>query len=249
MATYGPALPPMPAVFENDRLSMFGIDKIYRVFAKCKTVVSVGSGTGKYEAALLSLGLMDRVYCVDPSPRSFDNGKVIQNDYKYVRDLIKDKPELVGTCTLLLFWPEPENCKWDIEAIGLLKPTSIISMYEASGSAGGIDFHRFMAASGHPNTLQYHSHIKRGNVQSDYRGTAYVWTELFGPYNFQSLVLSVLERNGVAGQVTELNPGSPKGIERTRALWAGYKMFGDTTTWEQFMSERAKVGLTEDYGY
>ena len=53
----------------------------------------------------------------------------------------------------------------------------------------------------------------------------------------------------VAGQVTELNPGSPKGIERTRALWAGYKMFGDTTTWEQFMSERAKVGLTEDYGY
>jgi hypothetical protein len=82
-----------------------------------------------------------------------------------VADLIKDKPEVISDCVLLLIWPYTDhyhidesfvnpsgkvvNLKidFDIEAVNLLKPVSIICLYEkpedmnegASGSRGMLD--------------------------------------------------------------------------------------------------------------
>lgn len=134
-----------------------------------KYIVSVGCGTGIYESELCKQikSLREKLILVDPAPTSFSEVSSksqhgFQTDYAYVADLVKDKPQVISNCVLLLIWPytdhytisekytnpsgEVVNLKidFDIEAVNLLHPVSIVCLYEkpdsmtngASGSLG-----------------------------------------------------------------------------------------------------------------
>jgi hypothetical protein len=130
------------------KFSLKRISNALRILSFSKyPIVSVGSGNGELEYHLSQRKEFanNKFYCVDPSPESYDTYNphaMMTPDYPYVADLIKHRPELVGNCTLLLAWADP--CKnYDMEAIQLLKPISIVAIAENSGVAGGQLFHEW----------------------------------------------------------------------------------------------------------
>ena len=68
-------------------------------------------------------------------------------NYKLTSDLIKDKPNLVNACHLLLIWSFPNESMYDYEAIITLKPKYVTIVYETTGSAGGDKLHEFIASN------------------------------------------------------------------------------------------------------
>jgi hypothetical protein len=116
-------------------------------------VVSVGSGMGEHEA-LLKLAVPELEFiCVDNAPGSCSQtrtGLSMDPAHATDADLIKSRPDIVGNCILLLFWTYPRNFAGDYDerAIHNLKPGSIISIYEAGGTAGGELFHQRLQRMG-----------------------------------------------------------------------------------------------------
>lgn len=87
--------------------------------------------------------------CIDPNPLSCAPNKNLykEPDYQTVYDLIKDKPELIGNCNLFIMYALPTmstihyvltktedkqalDTPYDYDAIQVLRPKSLISMYE-----------------------------------------------------------------------------------------------------------------------
>lgn len=116
----------------------------------CKNVasffVSVGSGNGMYEYEMTKNDedMRKKLILVDPNPESFmpypSSNKYIKPHFPLVKDLIKQKPEVVGDCVLILIWPFYQG-SYDFESILILEPRSIIILYERpddwpSGAAG-----------------------------------------------------------------------------------------------------------------
>lgn len=118
-------------------------------------IVSVGSGLGYFEFILWGNITYDQslewleFICVDPDPKSFDidvqkhkcrvsGSKVkftepeifMEPKYTTVNSLIKEKPDIVGNCLLLLNWLPPNNDleseAFDLEAIKLLQPEGVL---------------------------------------------------------------------------------------------------------------------------
>jgi hypothetical protein len=116
-----------------------------------KPLVSVGSGNAHLEALIRDKFSAD-VICIDPNPAAFDRKKMspipisiaIQPHFPLVSDLVQKRPELVGDCTLLLNWCEPNKSMYDYEAIVALKPLAFLAIFEEfmgeSGAAGGDAF-------------------------------------------------------------------------------------------------------------
>ena len=100
-------------------------------------IISVGSGDAQVEYQFIRKHYCP-IICVDPKPDEFTQGRIyVEPEYDYVSNLIKDKPELVGNCHLLLIWPYPNESTYDVEAIKALDPVSFILIYESTGSSGG----------------------------------------------------------------------------------------------------------------
>lgn len=106
-------------------------------------MISVGSGIGRIERAI-ELEHKVGIICVDPNPESFNKRSeelkeddYHMPDYALVTDLVKAKPELIGKCSLLLIWPDPCDSVYDMEAVVLLRPVSIVVLYEPYGASGG----------------------------------------------------------------------------------------------------------------
>ncbi len=119
-------------------------------------IVSVGCGSGIYESEICRIveGFKDKLILVDPDPTSFSKEIVpgMKPHYKHVLDLIKSNPKVVSNCVLLLIWPYAQHyvlpspyvnssgetvdlrIDYDIEAVNLLKPCSIICLYEKPDS-------------------------------------------------------------------------------------------------------------------
>lgn len=112
-----------------DDLIPFLVDASSR---SCPNIVSVGSGTGKYEKYLASV--QDLATCrwnlVDPKPREFDKTPMKWSPHcSYTKDLVTQVPDVVGNCILLLIWPGQTG--YDFEAVELLNPRGIVVLWEA----------------------------------------------------------------------------------------------------------------------
>jgi hypothetical protein len=122
-------------------------------------VISVGSGNGVLEYKLQELGIKN-IICVDPDPESYDkypeNNNCIKPSYDVVENLLKDKPELVEQCVLLLGWPSPNESTFDYEAVMALNPYGIVLVYETLGGAGGDKLHTWLnEPEGYQNPCDY----------------------------------------------------------------------------------------------
>lgn len=115
-------------------------------------IISVGSGDGEYESKISQMFGFD-IICIDPKPGSFSQNETVYLAPKYatVTDLIKEQPDIVGKCNLLLIWPNPDSFgTYDYEAIEALKPKEIVSVYAVCGAAGSSNFHSFVKNVGGP---------------------------------------------------------------------------------------------------
>jgi hypothetical protein len=130
--------------------------ELYREYASHMSdypIISVGSGSGYVEH---TLGCDDRIICIDPQPKWYGNQDVVlEPKYPFVRDLIMDRPEIVGECHLMLVWPTPGNVTYDIRAIRDLKPRMVTIIYDSSGSAGGSPLIAWLYAMGGPLPCQF----------------------------------------------------------------------------------------------
>ena len=132
-------------------------------------LVSVGSGLGLNEKKI-ELDLNVNIICIDPDPYSFNNRgecdekKCHLPEYPLVDDLIKEQPNIIGNCNLMLCWPYPNDSTYDIEAIIKLKPSSVLVIYESLGGAGGIQLHNWLGKIGAPNgstfSIKFHENEK-----------------------------------------------------------------------------------------
>jgi len=125
--------------------------------------VSVGSGMGVMEKQLLDAGKV--VICVDPNnydkkDRYTQAIRVIQPNYRFVSDLLEDKPSIVGKVNLILNHPLPDYALYDIMAILKLEPIRIFLYYMKEGGAGTWLLHRFLRKNGVNNT---------GKLKTDYQ--------------------------------------------------------------------------------
>ena len=101
-------------------------------------IVSVGSGMGVEEQALIDLGY--NVTCVDPTTqrrdRYSDRPRVRVPDYPTVHEYLAAHPRYEGQIHLLLHYPLPDYCLYDIAAIHDLRPKMVTVMATKGGSAG-----------------------------------------------------------------------------------------------------------------
>ena len=144
-------------------------------------IVSVGCGNGKYEYEISksNQNLRNKFILVDPNPESFEeypsDGKYLKINYNHTSDLIKDKPDVISNCVLLLIWPYSsytDDSNYDYEAIELLKPNSIICLYEvprnmdigSSGSTKLINFFDKINDYKEISTTRYGYKGQMGNI-------------------------------------------------------------------------------------
>lgn len=119
---------------------------------KNTTVVSVCSGNGCHQAVLSRMYPDIPILCVEPKPESLaayptDGTYFKRPDYATASELIRDRPDIVGACVMLLVWTD-SRLDYDMEAIEQLSPMSIVVLYDWMGSAGGDRFNRWMDSLG-----------------------------------------------------------------------------------------------------
>jgi hypothetical protein len=138
-------------------------------------IISVGSGTAELEY-LVQTATSNKIewICVDPNPTSFIlQGKkiFIEPAYKYVDDLVRSRPDVVGKCLLFLNWCSPGNSEYDMEAVKLLQPAAILTTIDfhngGAGAAGGFLFHSFLKSKSYNtmfSTKLYYKPLTPGSV-------------------------------------------------------------------------------------
>ena len=158
--------------------------------------VSVGSGNGTIEWKIReAIGKSFPAIPIDPNPESYVkfplDGNFIPPAYDYVENLIAFNPEIVGNCILCIFWPEYGNDTYDADAIKLLRPRKVISLYELHGGAGSNALHLFMKKCGVPN--KFYSGL--GPCEAgDYRAKKTIVQRNKHPFGVNTDVFVVLER-------------------------------------------------------
>ncbi len=144
------------------------LDTAFIKYGEGKKIISVGSGTADTEFSFLKRNGVE-IICIDPYPYSHsyegsDYTIKIQPKYRYVDDLIKFEPEVVGNCHLLLIWPLPNKSTYDIEALEKLKPLSMVIIYEPTGTSGGS---KFLENEWRKDYLEMHSKTVRLMTRHD----------------------------------------------------------------------------------
>jgi hypothetical protein len=119
-------------------------------------IVSIGSSSCEHEIQLEKLSGR-KIICVDPNPGEFASDSPVQEtrqpDYATAEDYAKANPKAIGNCHLLLIWPEPNFSTYDVMAINLLKPKSVILVYESTGSSGGVTLRLWVEKIGGPGEM------------------------------------------------------------------------------------------------
>ncbi len=118
-------------------------------------IISIGSGTGEFENYLEDKTGKE-IICVDPTPTEYESGewglfkeakkdrksdkeiKIFKKpDYKNVDELIADKKDIVGNCSIMIIWPYPDpNGNYDMNAIKKLNPSRVLLLYSRDGHSG-----------------------------------------------------------------------------------------------------------------
>jgi hypothetical protein len=153
--------------------------------------ISLGSGFAQLEYKFKHI---IEWICIDPDPSSYSfNIKskniediLIQPHFASVKDCIQSNPEIVNNCVLLLNWTPPtineQDNQFEKEAINLLKPKGILSLFEQyqgkAGSSGSEYFHSIFA-----NAIKVMDAVRRSsNLEKRYfvnkRKLSYVKSKL-----------------------------------------------------------------------
>ena len=147
----------------NLGIRCLGTDIVYRYindFSKHykKPIISIGSGGAQIEYDTQQQFNVNWI-CVDPEPQSFIGQGCVQIEhnnpsvlikpaFKTVQDLVKENPEYIDNCIIFLNWCNPNKSEYDYEAIQLLKPIAILTIYErflgGNGAACGEKFHQWL---------------------------------------------------------------------------------------------------------
>ena len=138
-----------------------GISLIIECFRKSISlynvpVISVGPGSGALEK-LLEKELGIDIICVDPDPLSYTSldEPFIKPLFSTVEEIIRKEPKYVGNCILFICNAEPclydiyilsgNNIPYDYNAVQLLRPKCIISIYDPIDNiAGSEQFSRWI---------------------------------------------------------------------------------------------------------
>jgi len=135
-------------------------------------IISIGCGNGiyEYEISKNTQRLKNKMILIDPAPESFQNYPTkdfLTVDYNTVEDIIKNNPNVINNCVLLLIWTPPtkypymstvdDTIGFDFKAVELLKPKSVICLYEIPkdktfGCAGSIKMSELLL---NPNKFNY----------------------------------------------------------------------------------------------
>jgi hypothetical protein len=192
-------------------------------------IVSVGSGPGDLEKILVDR-IEREIICVDPKPESFvefpnDKKKCIKPHFSTVQEMLKENKEQKDEkYILLLFWPSPSTVFfYDIEAISLLKPEVIISVYETTGAAGSDIFHLWLDKI---KDVECSSHLKQLDAYDDRIQKLY--NDITDPYTKVRQWLGVIWPDNVIGErqnillclvksklISKLDLKLLKGLDRT----------------------------------
>lgn len=142
----------------NPCLRRFGLPALRACYnamdANGLPTVSVASGTGSVEAAIQHPARP--IFCVDPEPNSFqphdprnaDLNVRIDPHAASCANLVADHPTLVGSCNLMLNWPEGDAVgRYDIDAIARLRPARILLLIESTGGSGSDALYAFLNAN------------------------------------------------------------------------------------------------------
>lgn len=137
-------------------------ETVANYYSKNKSIYFISLGSGFAQLEYKFKDIINWI-CIDPNPTSFNcinnfnsnktnSEPYIKPSFKTVQELLSNSntKNIVSNCVLLLNWMPPsdkfinEN-QFEKEAIELLKPLSIISLFEKyegkNGSAGGYYFH------------------------------------------------------------------------------------------------------------
>lgn len=122
-------------------------------------IVSVGSGMGHTESFMRNNGNV--VICVDPYKEDKDLyvpiTRKLPSDYAYVRDLVNDKPNIVGKTTVFLNYPLTDYIIYDIFSIYTLEPKKIVLFLHLDTKnrcSGSYMLHRFLRKNGVRSTVK-----------------------------------------------------------------------------------------------
>lgn len=136
----------------SNGLQALGLEKVYefcdsaiKLYPESK-IVSIGSGNSYFES-LLEIKFKIKIICVEPDPNKFNPINKMHRlpDYDYTINLVNAKPKIVDNCILILNWCDPAYAQYDLEAVSLLKPKSIIWIGETNiGCASGYKFHYWL---------------------------------------------------------------------------------------------------------
>lgn len=129
---------------------LFGYDKIINYanhFINPEfPIIEIGSGNGDVSKLLYDHGF--NIIAIDPFDGIYtknDDSVIYKPDYPTVKDLVDDKPELIGNCNLVMIWCNPLLDCYDLEAIKILKPYEIIVLTELeNNTANSTIFHKWM---------------------------------------------------------------------------------------------------------
>jgi hypothetical protein len=114
-------------------------------------LISIGSGNGLLEDHIKT-EFGTNTICIDPNPESYSPPPIVTKpDFPSVTALIERSPELVGNCLILLNWCNPNESRYDFDAIQSLRPIAFISIFESymeeSGAAGGQLFYDYIRSN------------------------------------------------------------------------------------------------------
>ena len=148
-------------------------------------IISIGSGTGVLEKHLQTVNNQYKIICIDPDPQSCQHGPIdwtkgLRPDYATIKELLIANSDIKSNCVMLLCWPNPNDSNYDYEAIELIKPVSVILLYEAIGAAGGTSLHcmlkkfdnNCMGLSYHDTNIGCDQCFKFNNLNFTYRPLA-----------------------------------------------------------------------------
>lgn len=135
--------------------------------------VSVGCGMGVLEKKLIEAGKI--LICIDPNDydkkdRYTQAVRVLKPNYKYVSNLLEDRPNIVGKVNLILIHPLPDYALYDIMSIVKLEPKRIFLYYMKDGGAGSWLLHRFLRRNGVNSSAKLKTDdniLERFNISKD----------------------------------------------------------------------------------
>lgn len=171
--------------------------------------ISLGSGYAQLEFKFKDI---INWICIDPNPTSYKCSPniiepYIQPHYKSIKECIDSINTVVNNCVLLLNWMPPTTKQseyteqFEKEAIELLQPLSILSLFEKfennNGSAGGYYFHSiFDEALSIKQRLDYSTQISKNKNKRINKEKIAKWKKVESNYNYRIASVTSTKHKG-----------------------------------------------------